>query len=396
MQKESLAIYAASLLQGIALVAFPAASTILTSPDAYNFSSTAYGSLFIPQALLSIATSASNPALCRYFSSKSVLLFGLFANMLAMLLLAGSVMVMQDQTLAHSILFVSTSFLGLGFGLTVPTLNEMIAQLFPAKIDSNLLIFNALLGVGTALAPIFITLFGAFGYWWGLPLLLVVLLGLLLMYCLSLVMPEEISAIVNETNKGYAIPGRFWIFAAFAVLYGIIETLNGNWISIYLKTHLNASLAVQSLALAAFWGMVTFGRVFYALIDKSLREQLAYQISPFISAAAFLMIAALPMGENSMAVLAFGITGFSCSTLLPLTISFGSKQLKSIATSVPGMIISFYLLGYGIAAFGVGPLQDVANISLRHIYLLGSFISLILGFISLLIVKPLDSNHLDS
>lgn len=386
MQKESVAIYTAGLLQGITLVAFPAASTILTSPDAYHFSSTAYGSLFIPQAVLSIAAATSNPTLCRSFSSKIVYLFGLLANLIAMLLLACSVTVIKDQTLAHSLLYVSTSFLGLGFGLTVPTLNAMMALLFPAQIDSKLLILNALLGVGTALAPVFIALFVAWGFWWGLPLLLIILLSLLLLFSYTLTLPGG-DYFNEKDNKKNAIPAKFWIFAAFAVLYGIIETLNGNWVSIYLRTHLNASLTVQSLALTAFWGMVTFGRVFYAVIDRSIREQLAFQISPFISAVAFLIIAALPVGENSMAIFAFGLIGFGCSTLLPLTISFGSQQLHSIATSVPGMVISFYLLGYGIAAFGVGPLQEAADISLRSIYLLGSFISLILGFISLIITK---------
>ena len=49
------AVYAAGLVQGVALVTFPAASTILTSPDYYGLSSTAYGGLFLPQAITAIA-----------------------------------------------------------------------------------------------------------------------------------------------------------------------------------------------------------------------------------------------------------------------------------------------------------------------------------------------------
>ena len=50
--KQIVAIYLAGLLQGLALVAFPAASSIFTQD--FHFSNTSYGALFIPQALLSI------------------------------------------------------------------------------------------------------------------------------------------------------------------------------------------------------------------------------------------------------------------------------------------------------------------------------------------------------
>jgi NAD(P)-dependent dehydrogenase (short-subunit alcohol dehydrogenase family) len=46
-----------------------------------------------------------------------------------------------------------------------------------------------------------------------------------------------------------------------------------------------------------------------------------------------------------------------CSALLPLVISFGQAELKTIAASVAGGLIAFYQIGYGIAAFGVGPLM---------------------------------------
>jgi hypothetical protein len=105
--------------------------------------------------------------------------------------------------------------------------------------------------------------------------------------------------------------------------------------------------------------------------------------------ASFLFIASLSEGQEYLAIFAFGLVGFGCSTLLPLTISFGSKQLKSIATSIPGMVISFYLLGYGIAAFGVGPLQEVVHIGLREIYVFGAAIAFILGLISMVFIKPI-------
>ena len=66
----------------------------------------------------------------------------------------------------------------------------------------------------------------------------------------------------------------------------------------------------------------------------------------------------LPDDEPALGVLAFGLAGLGCSALLPLTISFGQEELTAFAAAAAGGVIAFYQLGYGIAAFGVGPLLD--------------------------------------
>jgi hypothetical protein len=53
-QREKTVVYAAGVAQGIALVTFPAASTILTDPAEYDLSSTQYGTLFVPQVVTAI------------------------------------------------------------------------------------------------------------------------------------------------------------------------------------------------------------------------------------------------------------------------------------------------------------------------------------------------------
>ena len=54
--------------------------------------------------------------------------------------------------------------------------------------------------------------------------------------------------------------------------------------------------------------------------------------------------------------------------MLPLNISFGQKRMPAIAPSVAGLLIAIYQLGYGVAAFGVGPLESMASLSLNHIF----------------------------
>lgn len=40
-----------------------------------------------------------------------------------------------------------------------------------------------------------------------------------------------------------------------------------------------------------------------------------------------------------------------------LLVSFGQKQMSTIAASVAGLMIAFYQLGYGLAAFALAPRQ---------------------------------------
>ena len=66
------AVYAAGLIQGIALVTFPAASTIFTSPSQYGLSNTQYGTMFLPQVVTAITGSLLAGRLAQRFGTKRV------------------------------------------------------------------------------------------------------------------------------------------------------------------------------------------------------------------------------------------------------------------------------------------------------------------------------------
>src|SRR5262249_46923070 len=119
------------------------------------------------------------------------------------------------------------------------------------------------------------------------------------------------------------LPPQFWIFAGFALLYGIAETMNGNWATLYMTENLDASAALASLALTVFWGSVTGGRILFAAVARWLPERTTYRFLPFVVAAAFVVTALLPRNQPVLGIVAFGLAGLGCSALLPLTISFG-------------------------------------------------------------------------
>jgi MFS family permease len=395
-QAEKMTIYAAGLVQGIVLVTFPAASTIFTSPASYHLSSTTYGAMFVPQVITAIIASLAGVGLSRRLGGKRVYLAGLILNLASMGLLIASGFVMTDQPAAYPLLLAATACLGAGFGLTVPAINTFTAAFHPGAVDRSVLVLNALLGLGTALAPVFVAIFVGLGAWVALPVLAAVLLVVLVLVSARLPLrapagpapagpapagrPDPGS---RRRGEGSGVLARFWPFAAFAVLYGFCETMNGNWSQLDL-TSLNVSTTVASLALTVFWAMVTAGRVLFAAIGRWFPNRLAYHVLPFLLAGAFVLIAALPTGSPLLGVLVFGLAGLGCSALLPLTISFGQEKLVTVAGAVAGWVIACYQFGYGLAAFGIGPLRH-AGLTLPEVYAASAGVAAVMGGLSFVV-----------
>ncbi len=382
---EANAVYAAGFIQGIALVTFPAASTIFTEPSQYGLSSTQYGTMFLPQVVTAITGALLGGRLAQRFGTKRVFLAGLVANLASMALLIVSQFFTASQPVAYGLLLAATACLGAGFGLTVPAINELTAAFHPDRVDASVLVLNALLGLGTALAPVFVAIFVGLGFWWGLPVMSSVLL--LILIAVSTGLPLRAAAREQAApGRTAGIPRLFWVFAAFAVLYGFCETMNGNWSQLDMTKHLHASATQASFALTAFWGMVTIGRILFAMIQRWFPPQRTYHVLPFLLAVMFVVIAALPTGAPVAGILSFALAGFGCSALLPLTISFGQEQLLTMGASVAGAVIAFYQVGYGAAAFGTGPLVS-AGVSLHALFGVAAIAAVIMGGLSFTLAR---------
>jgi MFS transporter, FHS family, glucose/mannose:H+ symporter len=364
-------LYLAGLLQGLALVTFPAASTIFASPTGFDLSNTQYGAMFIPQVVLAILASAFGSRLARRFGLRSVLLLGLCSDLIAMALLTTSPLLIGTLG-AFVLLCVSTGALGLGFGATVMALNTLVEGFFPNSADGAVLVLNALLGVGTALAPLMVALFTGLGVWWALPLLMVLLIALLLagMLRAPLRLPYRAASPVGR------LPSRFWLYAAAVLLYGVAETLCGNWATLYLSTEREVRAQEATFALTAFWVMVTLGRLIVAFLDRFVAARWLYLALPILLAIAFQVVARAD--DAGIGIAGFAAAGLACSALLPFNISFAGGEFPRQAAMMSGALIAFYQVGYGIAAFGVGPLRQLAGLNFASLFSAGSFVALAL------------------
>ena len=388
-RQEIAAVYVAAVVQGVALVAFPAVSAILTSPAHYGLSPTAYGGMFVPQAVTAILASLLGAGLTRRIGGKRVLLCGLAADLAAMTLLFVSQFVAGQHALAYGLLLAATGFLGGGFGFVVPALNTFTAAFFPARVDAAVLTLNALLGLGTALAPVFALGFVGLGFWWGLPVLVGAVTLALLVFTLRLPLQEKTpvspDGAAGPANAKSKVPPRFWAYAAFALVYGICETMNANWASVYLSADLRASTKLATLALTVFWVAVTGGRVLFATTARWLPPKWTFRLLPFLLALAFAAVAMVPSAHAALALIAFGVAGLGCSALLPLVVSFAQGELTSMRAAAAGGLIGCYQIGYGIGAFGVGPLRAWKHLTLGSLYGGSTAFALGLGLLAMVV-----------
>ena len=376
-------VYGAAIVQGLALVTFPAASSIFTSPDGFAFDSTRYGAMFVPQVACAVLASALAPKLAQRWSLRRVLLAGVAGDIVSMTLLALSRLLLGVPDLAFPLLLIATAALGFGFGATVMALNTYAEAFFPAAVDRAVLVLNALLGVGTALAPVLVAAVLALGAWWLLPVAVACVFVLIL--AIAVTQPLTAKSDAGPSIGWMNLPPRFWLYAASVFVYGILETLNGNWTIIYLTSERGVPARGAAFALAAFWIMVTLGRVAIALISRYVPARWIYAALPALLLLTF-QLAARAQGQSG-GIIALGLAGLACSAFLPLSISFGGKEFPHLSAVMAGELIAFYQAGYGVAAFGIGPLHDPLGLLFATIFAAGSLVALPLVLIAYLIVR---------
>jgi MFS transporter, FHS family, glucose/mannose:H+ symporter len=381
---EVLTVYVIGLFQGLSLVAFPAAATILTSKSGYDLSRTQYGLLFVPQVAMAVAGSLGFPKLGRRFRLKWVLLAGLISDTVSMGLLAGSVPV-ETGSIAYPMLLVSTAALGLGFGLTLGSISTYAGAFMPERRDVALNALNVLLGLGTALSPFLIALFTKVGQWWYLPLLaaagLVVLMALTLGQPMAL--PEQGTQKPTTATAGRAgIPTMFWVFAGALLIYGIGETMFGNWGTTLLVDKGVVATSAQN-ALAVFWAAVTLGRAAIAVLSSRVRSTAIYVALPWAIAVALVLA---PLAKSAGAGIGvFALAGLACSGFFPMTIGYGESTFPNIVELTTGWLIAAYQVGYGLAAFGAGALQRV--VSLSALFRIAALAMVLMGILALLVAR---------
>jgi MFS transporter, FHS family, glucose/mannose:H+ symporter len=75
--------------------------------------------------------------------------------------------------------------------------------------------------------------------------------------------------------------------------------------------------------------------------------------------------------------------GLACSAILPFAIDFAGTRFPRQAGRLSGALIAFYQVGYGTAAFGVGPLRELTGLACLTVYSAAGALALALAALAL-------------
>ena len=84
-------------------------------------------------------------------------------------------------------------------------------------------------------------------------------------------------------------------------------------------------------------------------------------VLPWAICAALLLAPAARGAGAGVGLFAFG--GLACSGFFPMTVGYGESIFPSLVELAAGWLIAAYQLGYGLAAFGAGALQNALSLA---------------------------------
>ncbi len=360
--REALVVYLIALLQGMTFSTIPSASQFICAPAGLNLGIANYGLIFIPMVIGAIAASFLSAGLCKRVGLKKILILSLISNILGLSLFASASFL--KMALFPCFLMLMT-FLGLGFGGMISSLNPLIFYYFPSAASSAITALHAFLGIGTALGPLLFTFSLRIEFWQLDPLIMIILF--IAFGWIGHKVIDDSYALSEKISKTPLT--KFFLFFAFiAVIYGFIETAFGNWGIIYLFKERSFSYVQASIALSIFWFSVTAGRLVAAFVTLKIGSLWIYRSLPII--LAFSLIFMHEVTTPLLLYLVFATAGIGCSCFLPLTISLASTQYQACASKVSGILIALYMSGYAIASEGFAMLQKEYGLSIGSLFFL--------------------------
>lgn len=248
---------------------------------------------------------------------------------------------------------VSIAVMGLSLGLTIPTINLLVAELNVARRAAALNILNLLWGVGAVSGPLiipFLARVAGFGFALSCAGIAVALIA-------APLARGQLETASTKTEGENATPrvsaARLWL-SPYALLTAALvfvnvgtESATGGWVASYVQRLDPASQLSWVAAPSLFWAGLLAGRAFAPLIFRRLSEKLTMLCGMFVAVAGLLIIL---YAEQTAAILAgVTLTGLGLAPVFPTTIALFTERFGADAPRLTGAL--FVLAGLGAAVF---------------------------------------------
>ena len=364
-RKAIVAVYFGGFVAGISLLIFPAAGSLLTDPDIVGLSNSQFGMLFTPEILAAIIASSLAAGFAAKVGIKRVMIAGLGFNLVAMVLMAATVLVIGNGNLPFVVLMMATAAVGAGFGFTISALNVGAFELFPGKEDSAVTGLHVMTGLGAASSSLVLSFFNNAGLWWVAPAIISIALAATFLFSLTITLgtaakegEQEAEAVKTGAQR---LPRRIWLYAVLVFFYGICEATFNNWTTIFLEQDAGLSTGDAALGFSVLWISLTGGRVLFSIIAIRFSVQLLHVIMPVVIGLGFFL---LPTAEGAFAsYLALAIGGLGLSFYLPYSVSLASAENPRFASVISGILMAAFMVGIGFSANVIGFARDALGLS---------------------------------
>lgn len=352
----ALAVYGGGFVIGLTLVSFPASSAYLR--QLHGFSDAQYGAIYLPQLIAAIAGAVGGGWATGRLGLKRMFAVSLVAFALAQGLLGVSASLSPDRALIA--IMAATACFGFGFGFGGGPLNAFAVLLFPRRATSALTALHMLAGAGLTVAPFYFATLAAAGQWrWGPGTLVAITLCLI-----ALTLTARFPVMARDERDVQASPGRsvfFWICASIAILYSIAEGIFSNWAIIFAQEERGLDPATAALALTAFWGSITAGRLIASFVAARVGPQTILLALPVAMAAVLL---ALPQTRDGTdVIIGFAAAGLACSAFFPMLVAFAAGPFPAAVSWIASMLTAAMMVGVGVGSYGIGALKGSGSIA---------------------------------
>lgn len=367
--------YAASFFQGFCLIIIPAASVILKSAEFGSLTDKDYGLSFLPMNLSAVGLTLFFNQLLRRYGRQTLLMGGMFG-------LGGYVASVwaascgSDNVEVFLWLLSANFCLGIGFGLLISVANLAMVELYPEKRDVLLMGMHGILGFGAALAPLAVEFFYRREHW-PLSHALYLLIWLVLACIMVFLRPadyadegHEIHLEKDSPEQISKMPKSAWGFLAAIFLYGILESITGNWSTLYLTEQKGFSFQSAAWALSSFWIFLTLGRLLAAAAALRMDVRILYRLSPVGIACSLFYL--LSLRQESSVIWIYAAIGFCCSYFFPLSIGLSTQYHNRFKDTLASFGIAAIMAGVSTGTSLMGFLQQAGIVKITTTFALAA------------------------
>ena len=242
-------------------------------------------------------------------------------------------------------------------------------MLFASRSESAVVALHTVVGVGLAVTPVLAGAALDRGLWLAVPVLLAAANLALLLVVERLDLPEPEPAHAGAPDRATDLGAPvLWLFVGIAALYGVAESVYGNWAVVFLTEERGLGVAAAGLALTAFWAALTAGRLVVAAVVLRVRPAPVLPVLAALMATACLLV---PLARSPRgAVLAFALGGLGCSAVFPLTLGLAGRRFPAHRAWVSSVLFAALVCGLGVGSLTTGLLH--ARLDLGTIYRLAA------------------------